>query len=826
MNELKEDLSTKTAKMNELKEDLSIKTAKMNELKEDLGTKTAKMNELEEDLSTKTAKMNELEEDLSTKEIMMNDTMNILNNLKKEYINLENILDLKEEAIMQLRNTFNIKYLKKDTAVVQNEIIYDNLDKLEIDIITVTYNSAKWIDNYILSIRMANRDNIDLVLTIVDNNSSDETVKLLKKYQQSESFSIHIIESEENLGFGRANNMGVRRTDKKYIFFLNIDTELFEDTFTEFVYSIKESESNIGAWELKQVPYEHPKYYNPITFETRWFSGAAVILRRDVFEEVGGFDSKIFMYTEDVDLSWRIRNEGYIIKYLHKSFVTHHSYTGSSDIKPLQFYNSIYNNMMLRYRYGNFLDIFKGYLLLINLLRRPEIVEGQREKIKNYIKNSFIDGLQFRGSLFNKYKNIDSTFYGFDYERAKNGAFYINEKAIVTNGPLISIIVRTHKRKDVLRETLVSLRNQTYKNFEVVIVEDGKNTAYDMLIDEFPDLDIIYTHTGKNVGRSRVGNIALGLCTGKFINFLDDDDLFYPDHLIVLVKEIFKDPDLDAVYSTAFETPIIIDSNSPYSYEVLDKKVVLAEEYSRSKLIQMNLFPIQSVLFSRKLYEKHGGFNVDYDYLEDWELWLRYFKGDVKIKFVNKTTSIYRVPSKKKIAKSRNILLKKNYKEINSLYTQEQFSNVFTEKINYDLEVKSYIDNIYFGENKRNINIGGWAFINIETIDSKKVVPIILIEINEKNYSIKPKKILRNDVAEFFNNSKYSNSGFELTMSLPFEVLGKINSISIILEFKEKYYFAWKIENEQIIEQHVKQNIVRRGMRKLKNVIKKKLLDN
>lgn len=62
-------------------------------------------------------------------------------------------------------------------------------------------------------------------------------------------------------------------------------------------------------------------------------------------------------------------------------------------------------------------------------------------------------------------------FVGFDYTTNRDGAFYVNERP--SELPLVSVIVRTCGRPDILRETLLSLRNQTYKNIEIVVVEDG-----------------------------------------------------------------------------------------------------------------------------------------------------------------------------------------------------------------------------------------------------------------------------------------------------------------------------------------------------------------
>ncbi len=102
---------------------------------------------------------------------------------------------------------------------------------------------------------------------------------------------------------------------------------------------------------------------------------------------------------------------------------------------------------------------------------------------------------------------------------------------VPADGPLVSIIVRTCGRPQTLRRTLQSLRWQTYRNFEIVVTEDGPDTARTMLETEFADLPVRYLCDGARHGRAANGNRGLAAARGTLCNFLDDDDFFYPDHL-------------------------------------------------------------------------------------------------------------------------------------------------------------------------------------------------------------------------------------------------------------------------------------------------------
>ncbi len=208
----------------------------------------------------------------------------------------------------------------------------------------------------------------------------------------------------------------------------------------------------------------------------------------------------------------------------------------------------------------------------------------------------------------------------------------------------VSIIIRTCNRPHILRGALESVRKQTYQNIEVVVAEDGGNTAQKMLETEFSDLNIKYANTGEKKGRTIVGNLALSMATGDFLNFLDDDDLLFPEHVETLLKEIKRSGNM-AAYSIAYESVVIYD-NKKKCYKECRRWIRYRQPFNRTFLTFNNYIPIQSILFSRKLYEELGGFDESMDMLEDWELWVRY-STKTDFGFVDKTTSLYRVPKRR-----------------------------------------------------------------------------------------------------------------------------------------------------------------------------------
>lgn len=561
---------------------------------------------------------------------------------------------------------------------------------MKLDIVFVSYNSEKWLERNIQSILKTDYDLKNISLLYCDNNSTDNTVDIIKKIKQKYEKRFNKIEyivSNKNKGFGYGNNLAAKLGDSPYIFIFNIDTEVNKDTFKLLEQKIKESDDSFGMWELAQRPYEHPKYFDPITGETSWASGACMVVKRDVFEKLGGFDENIFMYCEDVEISWNFRKHGYKIKYLYDVPITHYSYEKPNEFKYTQFVYGFISNWYIRAKYGAFKNFlrgtqymfqtgFKGKSIPMNLdlKTKRKIKKEMRKAIYKYSLRNILVNLTRDRKVVGDFR--PRFLFGLDYEISKENAFYVQPE-IETN-PLVSIIVRTCNRKEALRECLMSIRNQTYKNYEVVVIEDGKDTSGAMIKKEFSDMNIKYHATGVNQGRSHAANLGMEKAKGKYLNFLDDDDLFMPDHIETLVKVLEKN-NWEIAYDGAYETQIEIINRKPYSYVVKAKGLFDSRTFDKKRLYKVNLFPIQTVMFRRELYKECGGIDENIDALEDWDFWVRL---SLKHSFhqVKNTTSIFRTPYNKTIKKEREEFLASTLE-----YLRDKFKDYIPELSVYDI---------------------------------------------------------------------------------------------------------------------------------------------
>lgn len=202
--------------------------------------------------------------------------------------------------------------------------------------IIVTYNGSQWIDKCLSSLESSS---ISLKILVVDNGSTDNTIDII----QNNFPQVELIISEENLGFGKANNIGLKRVldeNADYALLLNQDAWAESDTIEKLI-KISKANSQIGV--LSPIPYNgdgtgvdylYKKFYKNdvdknrdfgnLTYQTNFINAACWLITKEVLSDIGGFHPHFFMYGEDVNYLDRIKKHNkYIIaitestKYFH-----------------------------------------------------------------------------------------------------------------------------------------------------------------------------------------------------------------------------------------------------------------------------------------------------------------------------------------------------------------------------------------------------------------------------------------------------------------------------------------------------------------------------
>jgi GT2 family glycosyltransferase len=550
-----------------------------------------------------------------------------------------------------------------------------------LDVQIVTYRpEPRLLDELLASLNEQETVGWTVTLRILDNSADAAVSQALREQidrhaRRNGLAAIDYVVSAANVGFGAGHNQLQQRGSGQLILLLNQDVVLEPDALAALLDEAGRAEATVAAWEMRQIPYEHPKSYDPATGDVPWVSGAAVLLRRKALAEVGGFEPRIFLYGEDVDLSWRLRARGWRLHYVARAAVQHLTYNYPDEIKRNQVLGGTLSNLLLRARFGTWRDIAQGVMMICGEMMVPQAFPGRR---RGLLANLFKFALQlpyFRLTKVSATADFAPEFRGWNYELRRDGAFHVfkskrqkTSEAGTEKLPLVSILIRTRDRPAWLRQALYSVAAQTYRPLQVVVVEDGPPHSRSVVA-EFEDrLAIRYQATDEKVGRAQAGNLALALATGEYLNFLDDDDLLFADHVEVLV-DAARQGNFRAAYALSWETHTeVVDAATACHRETMHL-TRHRQPFNRVILWHHNYLPIQAVLFERSLFQQYGGFDPQIDQLEDWNLWTRYTLADDFV-FVPKTTSKYRVPANSRQSAARQSQLDAAYQMVKAKQAQ------------------------------------------------------------------------------------------------------------------------------------------------------------
>ncbi len=237
-----------------------------------------------------------------------------------------------------------------------------------IDIMVVNYNGLKWITGFFDSLRSAKYQHDRLRLVFVDNNSTDGSFEQAKRQAENLSIRSEFVQTGRNAGFTGGYGEAFRQGNADYYFVINSDTEMAPDAIGKLV-EVLDDDPRAGIAEARQSPLEHPKYYDPITRETSWSSGACMMIRSHALRSIGGgFDESFFMYMEDVDLSWRMWLHGWKCLYLPEAEVRHFTEHLDPERKPvLQHFFSMRNSALMHIVYDSPLGAVLHYLAMLRV---------------------------------------------------------------------------------------------------------------------------------------------------------------------------------------------------------------------------------------------------------------------------------------------------------------------------------------------------------------------------------------------------------------------------------------------------------------------------
>jgi GT2 family glycosyltransferase len=236
-------------------------------------------------------------------------------------------------------------------------------DIVELSIIIINYNTKKLTYSCLKSVLTSLRSSpISYEIILVDNGSNDGSVEFFSRLKNKEK-KIKFLINQTNLGFSRANNQAASVAKGKYLLFLNSDTFILDEAILKLLNWYKKNENQVGFLgarllnrDFSDQPSAAHFFTLPVVFaalflkgdywgltrfspkkvqKVDWVSGACLLTSRDIFNRIGGFDEKIFMYMDEVDLLYRAKKKGYLTFFYPEASIIH--YGSSSSIKDKGF---------------------------------------------------------------------------------------------------------------------------------------------------------------------------------------------------------------------------------------------------------------------------------------------------------------------------------------------------------------------------------------------------------------------------------------------------------------------------------------------------------
>lgn len=249
-------------------------------------------------------------------------------------------------------------------------------DKKKIAIVILNWNGVKLFDTFLPSvIQYSNSENTAII--VADNGSADNSVAYLRKNYPS----IKIIDLKQNFGFAEGYNRALKQVKANYLVLLNSDVKVTENWLEPCIKQF-ENDARIAAIQPRILSYKHPnefeyagaaggfidKYGYPFcrgrilnvlekddnqynqSSPIFWATGACMFVRAEAFNKAGGFDGDFWAHMEEIDLCWRLKSQGYKIRYEPQSIVYHLGGGTLSYGSPRKIYLNFRNNLYMLFK--------------------------------------------------------------------------------------------------------------------------------------------------------------------------------------------------------------------------------------------------------------------------------------------------------------------------------------------------------------------------------------------------------------------------------------------------------------------------------------------
>lgn len=484
---------------------------------------------------------------------------------------------------------------------------------VDVTVAVMSYNNARFIGQTIDSILA--QEGVAFELKVFDDCSTDDSVKVLDRYIDDPRFHYEI--NGKNLGLNGNYNRCLRSGQGRYVIVLGSDDVLYPDHIRSLCAAMDAApQAMLGYVQCNWIDESgglirraaHPGHQDAsyaggrneiagLLSYDNYITPSAAILRRSMLDTValpGGMLARDHLLAQDWDLWLRIAAVHPDFVFLCQATVGYRIHGGQisqkfyADARPLLEHTEILERC------------------LIDAAAAPRIRDAALPIWRLYQSRLKAYPEAARKTLIERAGGIRRQLFG-SMTGPLEGA-----------GPLFSVIVTTYNRPGLLRDALSSLAAQTFRDFEVILVNDHGESVEHLL--DGCELPLIYFNQPSNQGLSAARNAGLRRARGRYIAYLDDDDIYLPDHLECLAEAFESHPDTliytDVVYvqeRLENDARIEVGRSFPTAHDAFD----------RDKLFIQNYIPVNTWAHPRTAVAEVGNFDTELTAFEDWDMLLR-----------------------------------------------------------------------------------------------------------------------------------------------------------------------------------------------------------
>lgn len=444
----------------------------------------------------------------------------------------------------------------------------------DISVVMAVYNGETYVKKAIQSILDQTCPGYEFI--IINDASTDATESILRSFDDPR---MHIITNGTNLGLTRSLNRGIGLARGRYIARMDADdislphrlaTQIaFLESNKDHAlvgssyYSIDET-GKINA--LIEVLKKNTDISRGL-LKKNWFGHGSLMFRKEAFDEIGGYNND-YVYAQDYDFVLRL-SEKFKLANIEE---------------PLYCWRST-----------------------------PSCISSAKQQEQNQFKVRAQAEATARRSANKAALSGKSPGAGTPTESSEKVARFCKPRV-----PVVSVIVPTFNRPRQLAQAVKSILGQTFADFEIIVVNDAGMDAASVL-SAFHDNRIRYMRHEENQGLAAARNTGIRVARGTHIAYLDDDDIYYSDHLQTLIEAVRS-----SQYRFAYTDACRIHKVRQKSREVTIKRdVPYSIDFERNLLLVKNITPVTCIMHEKSCCALAGYFDETLTSHEDWDLWIR-----------------------------------------------------------------------------------------------------------------------------------------------------------------------------------------------------------